>query len=267
MVLRPSARLPTPPTQFPTAGRPLHLTFKRVIAKLLLPDGATRTMGHLDRPTYPHAELSMRLYISENETTSVTLVARIFSTGNDFLVLDTASTRPMPEFNIKFQLPGVLNTDSITANTVPIAEQTEFAPSSPIQAEIQNLRDPLTKQLVGNLRHISFAFTKQDYNLPEVEEISHQVDTVEHSQWDLDAVAFFEFISAFSGEEKKVLTMLFTDEHSTETVDEMMMVISKNCNLQSSLWHDHGVTWRVSEDAKGSKKWLLTSHTSPRPQW
>ena len=264
MVLKPSIT-PTPPAKPPTASRPLHLLFERVIVKLRLPNGVIKTMGHLNRPPYSDADIFMHLYISENGTTSVQLVARIYSTGNDFLVLNSASTRPMLEFNIHFELPRSLDMRTITIETVPKEQQTEFAPTSPVHPEIQSLRDQLKDQLLGNLRYISFEFTEKDFTLPEIEELPHQGDHVDKTQWDGNALEFFKFIDAFRDQTRKVLTLSFTDEHPAETVDEMMTAIWRNCKPKGSLWQDHGVTWQASEDAEGHKKWRLKSHTSPPP--
>lgn len=226
---------------------------------LLLPSGAIKRLGHLDRPAMANAEICMHMYISETEATSITLVAQIHSTGNDFLVLTTTQARPLLEFNVNFMLPGQLNQDTMTFNTVLLNEQDDFSATSSVTSEIENLREPITQRLKGSLRHMSFAFSHDNFNMVEQEDLPNAEDFLEHTTWDPEALRFFDFMRSFTGTTRKVITMLFTDEkHSTVEVDDMITAVNRNCR-NKILWRDNGVQWEGTEDANGNRKWTLAS--------
>lgn len=229
------------------------------MVKLLLPSGAIKRLGHLDRPAMANAEICMHMYVSEEEATSITLVAKIYSTGNDFLVLTATQARPVLEFNVNFMLPGQLNTDTITYNTVPLNEQDDFSATSSVTSEIDNLREPITQRLKGRLRHMSFAFSHNDFNMVEQEDIPNAEDFQEFTIWDPEALVFFDFMRSFIGSTSKVITMLFTDEkNSTETVDDMITTFIRS-SRNKRLWRDNGVMWESAKDANGNEKWRLAS--------
>lgn len=250
---------------FQAAARPLHLKFQRVILKLLLANGAIKSLGHLDGPAMGEAEMHMHLYISETGATSITLVGQIHSTGNDFLVLNATQTRPLLEFNVNFMLPGRLDTDTMTVRTVPAALQSDFPPKSPVDLEIDNLRNPSTRAIHSNLRHISFAINEYDFAMPEEEDLPNNTDYIDHPLWDPKALHFFDFLRSFKLVGRKVVTMLFTEEnHSAEEVDEFFMAMERTCNLQKSLWHDHGMTWQLHQAGDGKKAWILKGINAAR---
>ena len=230
------------------------------MVKLLLPSGAIKRLGHLDRPAMANAEICMHMYISEKEATSITLIAQIHSTGNDFLVLTATQARPLLEFTVNFMLPGRLNTDTMTFNTVHLNEQDDFSATSSVTSEIENLREPITQRLKGSLRHMSFAFSHDDFNMLEQEDLPNVEDYQEFTSWDPEALEFFDVIRSFNGPTRKVVTMLFTDEkNSTEDVDDMITTINRN-SRKKRVWRDNGVVWEVTEDVDGNEKWTLASH-------
>lgn len=259
MVLKPSVQDPTPPVLALTLTRPFHFKFQRILAKVLDSDGKSITIGHLDGNTSPYVELSMHLHVTKDEATSVKLEALITSINTDFNILQNTPTRVLLDFSMHFDVPGLLEKETITLKTVPIAEETEFTPSSPIGIEIQKLRDRVKNELQGNLRQISFAFTENDYAVPDPGSLADPNQLSKYFKWHNDVINPFDFMAAFNGEERKFLTILFTDEHPTEEVDEMMRVLRRNCNLQEPVWHDRGLTWQSIENETGDKKWLLKS--------
>lgn len=234
------------------------------MVKLLLPSGAIKRLGHLDRPAMANAEICMHMYISETEATSITLVAQIHSTGNDFLVLTTTQARPVLEFNVNFMLPGQLNPDTMTFNSVLLNEQDDFSAMSSITSEIENLREPITQRLKGSLRHMSFVFSHDNFNMLEQEDMPNAEDYQEFTSWDPEALKFFDFMGSFTGHTRKVITMLFADEeNSTEDVDDMMTTINRN-SRKKQVWRDNGVMWELTPDADGNEKWTVASH-KPKP--
>ncbi|MCJ1425388.1 hypothetical protein MMC29_003287 [Sticta canariensis] len=260
LVLKPSPTIGRLGFRSQPANRPLHLKFERVMLKLLLPSGAIKRLGHLDRPAMANAEICMHMYISEKEATSITLVAQIHSTGNDFLVLTATQARPLLEFTVNFTLPGRLNADTMTFNTVHLNEQDDFSATSSVTSEIENLREPITQRLKGSLRHMSFAFSHDDFNMLEQEDLPNVEDYQEFTSWDPEALEFFDVIRSFNGPTRKVVTMLFTDEkNSAEDVDDMITSINRN-SRKKRVWRDNGVMWEVTEDVDGNEKWTLASH-------
>lgn len=239
------------------ANRPLHLKFERMVVELLLPSGATKCLGHLDQPALANAEICMHMYISETEATSITFAAQIHSTGNEFLVLTATQTRPALEFNVNFMLPGHLNTDTIDFRPMRLNKQDDFPATTSLTSEIESYRHPITKRLSGTLRRISFAFSPDDFNMVEQEDLPNVEDFQEFEHWDPEAITFFDFMRSFTGPGRKVVTMWFTDEHySTWYVDDVMTALERN-SRNKRVWRNHGVMWECSLDADGNVKWTL----------